>query len=114
MSAGRLLLYLNTIRKKLETRLSDYVTARELENLFYECGFEWLSRSDLARYYELFDLNKSGNLHIAELLSVITKAISVCRDITRGSVNIDAMRLERFGPQCPETSLVRQLISSDM
>jgi hypothetical protein len=60
-------------------------------------------------------LNKSGSLHISEVLDVISKAISVCREITNGSVELGEMmeKLAKLGDHCGNNLLVKQLIQNE-
>ena len=90
-SAGRLHLVLNTIKEKLESGfLSDsqieYLSPKQFENFLIQCGLHWIPRDHVSILFEAFDANKSGNLHVSEVLFVAEKAHALCRKILCGHV----------------------------
>ena len=119
-SAGRLHLVLNTVKEKFESELLstsqiEYFTSKQFENLLIQCGFHWIPRDQVQVLFESFDSNKSGNLHVSEVLFIAEKAHALCREILSGHVT-DYQTLSRdlisSNPNSPPEFLTNQLLPS--
>jgi hypothetical protein len=116
-SAGRLHLVLNTVKEKLESEVLstsqiEYFTSKQFENFLIQCGFHWIPREQVAVLFESFDSNKSGNLHVSEVLFVAEKAHALCRKILSGHVTefqIVSRDLISSNPNSPPEFLTNQL-----
>lgn len=119
-SAAKLYFALVGCRRYLDSRVSAkdkieeklwYLTQKECEQMLVACGVDWMSREQAFFTHRRMDLNGSGSVHISEASHTFESALSLCREILNGGVDMSALvrDLKSYKVSGEENSLVAQI-----
>ncbi len=78
------LIVTNKLASEAEIRSQWYVTVEELERFLFTCGLHEITKNQASAVFRILDFNKSGKLHLVELLEGIVRMVAECRLRLRG------------------------------